>query len=559
MRLAGIVAAAVLAAAFFLALVLVPAPHADLPPAGHDSGTVIAGVFHVHTRRSDGSGSPDEIAAAAARAGLQFVIFSDHGDGTRVAAPPAYRSGVLCIDAVELSTAAGHYVALDLPRAPYPLRGEPRDVVEDVARLGGFGIVAHPASPNPRLRWGEWTPPLDGIEWLNGDSEWRDERGPLLLGALLAYPFRPAAALAGLLDRPEVPLQRWDELTRRRMVVGLAAADAHSRLGWSEDDGEARGGAMSLHLPSYLASFREFANRAILLRPLSGDARADGRALLDAIRAGRVFAAIDAIGSPVTFDFTALTLFGPVPQGARVQARSAATLRVRVTAPGATIVLLRNGAALVEHTGPELAYEAPAASGVYRVEVRLPNAPGRPPIPWIVSNPIYLEPARWGSEAATPVAPASDSRGIQGGPWHVEAQRGSTGVVSQETPPDGPVRFSYTLAPGNRTGQYAALGIGVGDALSNRSRLAFRARSDAPMRISVQARRPAGERWQRSVFLNTSSREIVIPYADMRAVEGVSAAFVPREIDSLLFVVDTTNTAPGSSGAFEIEDLRIER
>ena len=44
-----------------------------------------------------------------------------------------------------------------MPAAPYPLGGEPRDVVDDVRRLGGFGIVAHPDSPKPELRWRDWT------------------------------------------------------------------------------------------------------------------------------------------------------------------------------------------------------------------------------------------------------------------------------------------------------------------------------------------------------------------------------------------------------------------
>src|SRR5919198_193447 len=104
----------------------------------------------------------DEVARAAARAGLRFLIFTDHGDGTRPPDPPAYRSGVLCLDGVEISTTGGHYIAVDMPAAPYPLAGEPRDVVEDVRRLGGFGVVAHPDSPKLQLQWTDWTVPFDG-------------------------------------------------------------------------------------------------------------------------------------------------------------------------------------------------------------------------------------------------------------------------------------------------------------------------------------------------------------------------------------------------------------
>ena len=97
-------------------------------------------------RHSDGAGGRrDAIAAAAARAGLRFVIFTDHGDGTRAPEAPRRTShGVLCIDAVEISTNGGHYVALDMRPSTYPLGGEASAVVEDVRRLGGFGIAAHP-------------------------------------------------------------------------------------------------------------------------------------------------------------------------------------------------------------------------------------------------------------------------------------------------------------------------------------------------------------------------------------------------------------------------------
>ena len=109
----------------------------------------IPGAYHIHTTRSDGHGDRAAVAAAAARAGLKFIILTDHGDGTRPPDPPAYIDGVLVLDGVEISTDAGHYVALDMPRAPYPLGGTADAVVEDVARLGGFGIAAHPDSPKP--------------------------------------------------------------------------------------------------------------------------------------------------------------------------------------------------------------------------------------------------------------------------------------------------------------------------------------------------------------------------------------------------------------------------
>src|SRR5579872_4314772 len=166
-----------MAAVFAFVVLTVPPPRLALSP--YNDGTV-AGVLHIHTNRSDGLGSPADVAAAAARAGLKFVVFTDHGDATRPPDPPAYRSGVLCMDGVEISTVGGHYVALDMGAAPYPLGGEARDVVADVKRLGGFGIAAHPDSPKPELQWRDWAAPFDGVELLNPDTSWRvlaDQRG----------------------------------------------------------------------------------------------------------------------------------------------------------------------------------------------------------------------------------------------------------------------------------------------------------------------------------------------------------------------------------------------
>ncbi len=96
-----------------------------------------------------------------------------------MATPPASRirrsiaPACLCLDAVEISTNGGHLVALGLPAAPYPLAGEAGDVLEDVHRLGGFGIAAHPDSPKADLQWRDWEVPFDGIEIVNLDTAWR--------------------------------------------------------------------------------------------------------------------------------------------------------------------------------------------------------------------------------------------------------------------------------------------------------------------------------------------------------------------------------------------------
>src|SRR4051812_6438034 len=248
-------AAVLVAVVFFLLVSLPPKPRViQLADAALAQRTV-AGAYHIHSVRSDGSGDRQAIAEAAARAGLKFVVITDHGDGTRVPDAPAYIQGVLCVDAVEISTNGGHYVALGLGPAPYPLGGEAAAVIEDVSRLGGFGFAAHPDSSRPELAWSDWALPFDGIEWMNADSEWGNETRRRLVRVVFDYLLRPGPSLASILDRPVANLAQWDALTSVRQVPSIAGHDAHGGIGRSA---EYRGTGQSTWLPgvpSYEASF----------------------------------------------------------------------------------------------------------------------------------------------------------------------------------------------------------------------------------------------------------------------------------------------------------------
>ena len=559
------------AAILLFTLATLPPRQARVDTTGWQSSAspVVRGAFHVHSSRSDGSGSVEEIAAAAARAGLGFVILTDHGDGTRPPEAPTYREGVLCLDAVEISTTGGHLVAVDLRQAPYPLGGEPGDVAEDVARLGGLGIVAHPESQKPELRWRDWSTVFGGIEWLNADSQWRDDPVPRLVRALFQYPFRSPETMASLLDRPVESLTRWDALTPGRRIVALAGSDAHARLDpWSGDDHGDRAGVFSF--PSYEQSFQTFTIRVELDAPLAGRAARDAELLVRAIRAGRVYTVIDALAGPTAFEFSArsgnmiarmgeeLTIGGPV----ELEARAAGP-------PEAQIVLIRDGEVLAVDDGPALRHTAAAEPAVFRVEVRLPRAPGDPPVPWIVSNPIYVggvsgEPGP-SRERRPPTTVQVLFADADTGAWTVERDPASRASVDRLPTDEGPeLRLDYTLWGGPRGTQYVALAYSdIGDAAAY-DRLGFRARADRPMRVSVQFRlagEPAGRRWQRSVYLDENSQELMVFFDEMTPVGETTTEqplLDPVQVQALLFVIDTLNTFPATGGILWLQDVRLE-
>jgi hypothetical protein len=517
------------------------------PPSDPPSG--LRGVIHIHTNRSDGTGSVDDVLRAAAAAGLKFAIVTDHGDGTRAPDLPDYRNGVLYIDGVEISTSDGHLIALGLPKAAYPLAGEGRDVVEDVHRLGGLAIAAHPGSEKPDLRWTDWNAPIDGLEWLNADSEWRDERPLTLARALVTYPFRPPQALALLLDRPEPVIRQWDALAQQRRVVGLAAVDAHARVG-VRSLGEPYDSTGSLHFPSYASSFREFSITLPAVRP-TGDAAADARSVLDAIHQGAFYSTVDALAAPAVLRMR--------EQGGRITVDTDAPDDARIT-------LFRNGVAVANAQGTRLQHDADAA--VYRVEVTLPDSPGNPPVPWIMSNPIYV--GREPEAAAPQVSQLPKARTFtalySGGPdrgWTIEKSAASDAAIDViGALPGSQMLLRFALSGTAADSPYAAFAIPAGAAIATADRLVFTGRADRPMRVSVQLRAPGGEgeRWRRSAYLDRTPRTIELPLADFRPVSTASAAQpVLSKVESVLFVIDTVNTKIGSNGQITIDDIKYGR
>jgi hypothetical protein len=557
MRKALMWTAAVLAAVFvFLVATLPPAPATTTGAV--DEGIrrrTLAGAYHIHSNRSDGIGDRNAIAAAAARAGLQFVIITDHGDATRAPDPPAYLHGVLCLDAVEISTDGGHYIALDMPASPYPLGGGAADVVEDVRRLGGFGIAAHPDSPKPSLQWTDWSLPIDGFEWLNLDSEWRDESNRHLARSTVDYFFRMGPALTAMLDRPNT-LDRWDRSDRR---VALAGHDAHGGWAHRAEDGDRQG---ILGIPSYEGSFRTFALRVVLEQEPSGRPDRDGRAVFDAIRAGRLFTAIDAIARPAFVDYHVEAPGMTATMGQEVQFVEGASLAFRSTVPpGGKATLLRGGEAIAESTSGELRVpvrspKALFAVDAYRVEVSAAAAPGNPPIPWIVTNPIYVH-----ERPAPPVVdrPFTLTKlAVIDDPGSIEKDSSSMATLARK---GGVWTLQYALGLGDRAAQYAAISLPVPANLSGLDALRFTVQAATPSRVSVQLRfnSHGGARWARSLYVTPQVSEATVILQQFKPVEGISPLPPLSSASSLLFVIDLTNAKPGQKGTLQISNVAFGR
>jgi hypothetical protein len=534
----------VAATAAIAAVLIAPPARTTVPVSWEPRHTVVAGAFHVRTDLSpDSAGSIDEAAAAAQRAGLRFVVATEHGDGTRAPLRPAYRSGVLWIDAVEISTADGHYATFGMAQSPYPLAGEGRDVVDDVRRLGGVGIVAHGDSPKSEGQWHDWNARVDGFEWLNLDSAWRDAGAGRLLRAGLTYWRRPGETLASLVSRPDRMLERIDAAAAERHVIVLAATDAHGRI-----------------VPSDEACFRAFSTHVELDRALSGNADQDAAAIIAALRAGHHYTAIDALASPAEFEFAAHSGGATASEGDTLPNGPPVTFEMHVAAPsGATMSLVRNGQPIQRSHASLWRFEADGSRAEYRVEVTLPRTSGPNPVPWILSNPIYV--------GRLPAGPPPDfvgsgrtSASSLALAWRGESDPSSKVGAESRSSDGSNLVLRYTLGAGAAANQFAAALSPAPPALSEFRGITFTARADHPLRFTVQLRAKGDHRWRRSIYADSTTRVTAIAFDDMRPVAPNAEPHPPLgSVEAVLLLVEGTNAAPGTSASIDISDLMFTR
>ncbi len=552
----------------FLALRVVLWRPLAVTGAATDDGQVrVAGAVHVHTSFSDGGGTPEEVAAAAKRAGLQFVVITDHNN---LDAKPfeGYHDGVLVIVGTEVSTAAGHVLGLGIADPVFRFSGDPLDALDDIRLLGGSGYAAHPLSLRPDFAWSGWNlPGAWGIELLNGDSQWRAAGFWRLARSAGLYALNARYALLGSLTSPGAALARWDGLLARRDTPGIAGADAHNRAPLHK--------RWQPRLPSYESIFALAKNHVLLDTPLRGDAAADTAAILSALAHGRCYVALDALAPAGSFSFKAESPRARATMGETIEPQAGLYLRAGGALPaGAFLTLLRDGQKLVEK---QRALDvAPPGPGVYRVEVRVPGWD----VPWLLSNPIYIfdpdaaaaraKAAAWPEPVDTPPAVETLDSFDTLSSFDAEFDPSSQMTPEIRIPGAGPsgesiARLFYRLGvPGpQRPFVSCALVSREPRDLSGRNGLVFMIRGDRAYRIWVQVRdaNPASadggtEWWAASVRTAPVWRRVAVPFASLRSINPKTDGKLDLDrVQGLVFVLDQGAVKPGTEGTIEVAGL----
>lgn len=322
---------------------------------------------------------------AANEAGLDFTVITDHNSlGALQDGLEGWRGRSLALVGVEISLAAGHYLALDVPPDLKWIKQDVQGTIDRVNEAGGYGFLAHPLA---RWKWKDWgVTGYRGIEIINIStlfSEMAKSRPGRLLFDFGRDGFAGSehAMRTVMSDPPTRELQKWTHLLASRKTSVVGGADAHALL---------KLGPIKLRVPSYLDVFRSLHTHALISEPLSGDLEHDKPLIHDALRDGRFYTAYAVWGDAKVFEFSAKSGPSSAVMGETISGGSAPViLSIRVPGDRPVIMRLYCGETVVLEMNDMEAETRAQGKGAYRVEIY--QLRGRRLVPWIISNAIYVE------------------------------------------------------------------------------------------------------------------------------------------------------------------------
>jgi len=345
-----------------------------------------AGNLHMHSVYSDGEAQHSDIVAAAAAAGLDFVIVTDHN--IRPQGLEGYHGRTLLLVGEEVHNnqrqpQANHLLVYGTEQemAPYSF-GSSTTLIQSVRDRGGVCYIAHPIEKSSRLRrdlgaipWVDWpVQHISGIELWNYMSEFKGLLWSNL--AALVYSFHPDWGIRGPY---RATLRLWDELLSRGQRLGVIGnADAHGTT-------FSLGPLQRVIFP-YVELFQRVNTHILTRGPITGDLAHDKTVVYEALQAGRTWVAYDRPRSTRGFRFEARSGSARAVCGEELKRLGAVSLEVVLPSRG-DIRLLRDGTCIKRISGQRLTYTS-VEQGIYRVEVHRRYKGLR--VGWIYSSPIYV-------------------------------------------------------------------------------------------------------------------------------------------------------------------------
>jgi hypothetical protein len=199
------------------------------------------GDCHLHTMYSDGWRSPEQVAAGARAAGLDFIVTTEHNTSASHGAwGPLAGDDLLIVTGEEVTTRNGHYLALGIPPGEWiDWRYRARDgafaeFARQIHQSGGMVVPAHPHAPFVAGGWKFGYADIDAVEvwngpWTSDNESAVDAWDPMLVSSVRGQGrWLPATGNSDAHGEPQLiglphNVVHADALSRDALVAALAA------------------------------------------------------------------------------------------------------------------------------------------------------------------------------------------------------------------------------------------------------------------------------------------------------------------------------------------------
>lgn len=187
------------------------------------------GAIHIHSLYSDGTGDINSISKAAKKAGLKWIIITDHNN---MDVEEGIINGVCVIRGEEISPEKeNHYLALGITET---IKSDNPDFyIQKTKELGGFGFIAHPDEGKNRknnfipIKWNSDYEEADGVEIWNWFSQWADNYDNRNIFTIIYSYFFAHKKIKTPYNET---MEKWDRLNNntRKIIPAIAGVDAHA-------------------------------------------------------------------------------------------------------------------------------------------------------------------------------------------------------------------------------------------------------------------------------------------------------------------------------------------
>ena len=351
-----------------------------------------SGNMHNHTPYSDGVLYHDNLAKAALRAGLDFLIVTDHN--VWVHGPDGYYTDdtgrhLLLLSGEEIHDTAlkpegNHLLVFGTHSELAAKASDPQRLIDSVSAAGGLSFLAHPferAAPileDAIYSWRNWqVSGYTGIEIWNYMSEFKS----LVTSRPMAlfYAYNPEVGMRG--PFPET-MRKWDTLLAAgNRLVAIGNADAHGTT-YSM-------GPLSRCIFPYEFLYRAVNTHVLCNQKFRGDAATDQEIVYSALREGHCFVGYDQPHPTRGFRFSGNNGAKIVIMGAEISLNCSVKLKAKAPRQ-CHLRLIRHGETVARAKNSTELKHTVTRAGAYGIEATT-RFRGQQ-CGWIFSNPIYVRP-----------------------------------------------------------------------------------------------------------------------------------------------------------------------